>query len=48
MFGDDLLYATGKDRLFLVEGTYDSVYGNDLPFREEATFSITNTVVNPE
>jgi hypothetical protein len=27
-------------RTVIVEGTYDSTYGEDLPFIEEATFSI--------
>jgi hypothetical protein len=45
--GDDLLYADGKDRVFTVEGTYDSAYGDDLPFRDQATFTIANTVIDP-
>lgn len=45
--GDDLLFSEGKDRYFTVEGTYDSTYGNDLPYREEAKFSIANTVRDP-
>jgi hypothetical protein len=47
IFGDDLLFADGKDRYFLVEGTYDSVFGNDLPFRDEAHFMILDTKVDP-
>jgi hypothetical protein len=45
--GEDLLYEDGKDRIFLVEGTYDSTYGADLPFREEASFKIANTKRDP-
>jgi hypothetical protein len=46
--GDDLLYATDKGRrIFTVEGTYHSVYGMDIPYREEASFSCKNTVLDP-
>jgi hypothetical protein len=45
--GEDLLYADGKDRRFLVEGTYNSTYGTGLPFREEAAFILINTVIDP-
>ena len=46
--GADLLFADGKDRVFTVEGTYDSTYGNDLPFRDEAKFTVVNTTIDPE
>lgn len=36
-----------KVRVFTVEGTYDSTDGSDLPFREEARFTVVNTVVSP-
>ncbi len=48
--GADLLYAVGLtkgSRVFSVEGTYDSVYEDDVPYREEVGFTITDTVVNP-
>jgi hypothetical protein len=47
--GLDLKYAIGTSaglRVFTVEGTYNSVYGNNLPFREEAQFEILDTVIN--
>jgi hypothetical protein len=47
LFGDDLLYAQGKERIFTVEGTYDSAYMADQPYREESKFSIANTVIDP-
>lgn len=46
--GDDLLYVVDKGkRVFTVEGTYNSMYGTNVPFREEASFSCRNTVVDP-
>ena len=45
--GDDLLFADGKNRVLLIEGTYDGTYGAGLPFRKEASFSILNTVRDP-
>jgi hypothetical protein len=47
MYGNDLLYADGKDRYFLVEGTYNSVYGASLPFRDEAHFTVVDTKRDP-
>ena len=47
LFGDDLLYSSGKDRIFTVEGTYDSAYMSDQPFREEASFQVANTKRDP-
>lgn len=47
LFGADLLFAAGKERIFTVEGTYDSLYMADQPFREEAKFTIGNTVRDP-
>lgn len=47
IFGDDLLFADGKDRYFLVEGTYDNIYGSDLPFRDEAHFVVVDTKRDP-
>jgi len=44
--GDDIVYADGEYRTFLVEGLYDSAFGNDIPFREEAKFFIQDTVRN--
>jgi hypothetical protein len=47
--GDDLVFAAGKtkgSRVFTIEGTYDSIYGDDLPYREEASFTILDTVIN--
>ena len=46
--GDDLVYDDLKKgaRIFLVEGTYDSTYGLDLPYREEASFTIANTTID--
>jgi hypothetical protein len=46
--GDDLLFEEDKGRrVFTVEGTYDSVYGMGVPYREEVSFSCKNMVVNP-
>lgn len=37
----DLDNEDGGERVFTIEGTYDSVtYGNDLPIREQASFVI--------
>jgi hypothetical protein len=47
IFGDDLLFSDGKERRFTVEGTYDSLYMADQPFREEAKFVVANTTRNP-
>jgi hypothetical protein len=47
MYGNDLLYSDEKDRYFLVEGTYSSVYGASLPFRDEAHFTVVNTKRDP-
>lgn len=42
--GDDLAVLAGETqtRILLIEGTYDSALGSDLPIRDEATFEITN------
>lgn len=45
--GDDLLSADGDKRVFTVEGEYDCTYGNNVPYRAEASFSIDDTVVKP-
>jgi len=46
--GDDLLFIEDKGkRIFTVEGTFDSAYGNDLPFRDEASFVCKNTILDP-
>ena len=47
MSGDDLeLEATDTsqyiDRYFLIEATYNSTYGTDLPLRDSAYFKIEN------
>jgi hypothetical protein len=47
MYGDDLLFSDGKERVFTVEGTYDSAYMADQPYREEAKFTVANTTRNP-
>ena len=47
--GADLKFADGKtkgNRVFTIEGTFDSVYGEDLPYREQIGFSILDTVVD--
>jgi hypothetical protein len=47
--GADLLFSaspTGGARVFTLEGTFDSTYGNDLPFRTECQFEVIDTVVN--
>lgn len=42
--GDDLLLSKPHDnvRILLIEGTYDSDLGSDLPLRGEAVFEIEN------
>ena len=46
--GDDLLYSEDFGRrLFLVEGTYSSLYGSGIPFREEVSFSCADTARDP-
>lgn len=45
--GDDLIYDAGAVpgvRIFYMEGTYDSVYGNDQEFRAECQFSIEDLI----
>jgi len=44
LYGNDLLLPDEKDffRIFLIEGTYNSSLGNDLPIREAAEFPISN------
>ncbi len=38
---DDLDYSDGEDRVFTIEGNYNSsTYGNTLPIREQASFKI--------
>jgi hypothetical protein len=47
--GPDLAFAVGAskgNRIFTVEGTFDSTYGNDLAFRDEVGFEIINTVLD--
>lgn len=44
--GNDIKYSDGDTRVFLVEGTYDSIFGDGLPFREEAKFMIQDTIRN--
>jgi len=41
--GNDIKYADGEYRTFLVEGLYNSSFGSGIPFREEAKFYIQNT-----
>lgn len=50
LYGNDLVVSgdvqrTAK-RVLLLEGTYDSDIGNDLPFRDQLVFAIDN-LVNP-
>jgi hypothetical protein len=47
--GDDLALSEGSDmqRIFTIEGTYDSDGGNNLPFKEQATFLIKNLIKSP-
>ena len=44
--GDDLALVDGKDTYLIltVEGTYDSVLGNDLPIKDSAQFLIKNLI----
>jgi len=47
--GLDLKYDVGKSagmRVVTIEGTYDSVYGSNLPFRDEASFQVLDTALN--
>lgn len=46
--GLDLAYNVGRSagmRAFTVEGTYNSSYGNSLPFRSEVCFEVLDTIV---
>jgi hypothetical protein len=48
--GDDLACDAGKERdgrVILVEATYDSVHGNDMPFKEQQYFDVENMVALP-
>ena len=45
--GDDLAILSGETDVFvwrylIVEGTYDSAYGDDMPIRSQCKFSVTN------
>jgi hypothetical protein len=42
----DLALTTTHDakRVFTIEGTYDSDYGTNLPFNDQATFTIQNLI----
>ena len=43
--GDDLAIGTNKThRVLLVEGTYDSTLGSNLPLKDQATFDICDLV----
>src|SRR6056297_306462 len=45
--GDDLAFQSSYDdgqRVFAISATYDSSLGDDLPFKSELTFNITNLV----
>jgi len=49
--GADLAYAVGLTkgrRVFTVEGTYDSIYGANLSYREERSFEVVNTVIDAQ
>jgi len=38
--GDDLAFADGKFRRFIIEATYSSTLGTGLPLRAQANFSV--------
>lgn len=45
--GDDLALSVGftgvsENRYFIFEGTYDSIYGNDNPLKDELIFPVVN------
>jgi hypothetical protein len=44
--GSDLTLTTTHDakRVFTIEGTYDSDYGSNLPFNDQAVFTIQNLI----
>ena len=44
LFGDDLAYSAGAQRVLLVEATYTSDAGSGLPLRDEVWFTIRNLV----
>jgi len=48
--GDDLALASAdvETRVLLVESTYNSNLGNNLPNKEECRFEIENLVAHPE
>lgn len=48
--GDDLIYTEGavrETRVLTIEGTFDSIYGLSLPFREECKFKIEHMTIPP-
>lgn len=44
LFGDDLNYGDGAERVLLIEAVYDSDQGSDLPLRDQCRFEIENLV----
>jgi hypothetical protein len=42
--GADLVASEGSTRVVLLEGTYDSDLGADLPLRDTVTFEIANLI----
>lgn len=42
--GDDLKSSEGSTRVVLIEGSYDSDLGTDLPLRDTVTFQIANLI----
>jgi hypothetical protein len=42
--GADLVASEGSTRVVLLEGTYDSDLGADLPLRDTVTFQIANLI----
>lgn len=44
LFGDDLDYSDGSERILMIEATYDSDLGSDLPLRDQVRFSIDNLI----
>ena len=40
--GDDLMYTPSAELILIVEATYDSSLGNDLPLKDQVRFPVAN------
>jgi hypothetical protein len=46
LYGDDLVALSNGtlERVLTIEGTYDSIYGNNLPIKDQLTFPWVNLI----